>query len=112
MTDTIVVLDKELEVKPKKQTKRPRDVQILLSVCGCFKNETINFYPSQKEQIAKIFRISTLDLEEYAIRAKMTGTPQIVGCYPPEIAETIMINLRANTPFISNSCHRFFIQKM
>ncbi len=111
MTDTIVELDKELEVKPKKQTKRPRDVQILLFVCGCYNNDIL-FNAGRMQKIAQILRFSESSLVNYAKQAIKTGRPQIVGCYPPEIAETILIRLTEQTPFITPSCHRFFIQKM
>ena len=110
MTDTVVVLDKRVEKKPKRKFERPKDVQILLRVCSCFGDFSLDAY--KVNRISQILRISERDLISCVTQAVKTRKPQVVGCYTPEIAETILIRLTAQTPFILPSCHKFFSEKM
>ena len=111
MVDTLKRPDKEVKKQDKPRPKKPRDVHILLYVCVCFSPESLTLVTARAEIIAQILRITVEDLRVKAKNAVTTRRPQVVGCYTPEVAETILHRLDGQTPFISRSCHEFFSQK-
>jgi hypothetical protein len=90
--------------------QKPRKVKILLFVCGCFSNDRVTLITVPAREVVKILRITETDLELLAISAMISRKPQLIGCYNHEIAEMVVGKLEANLPFISPSCHRFFLE--
>ncbi len=89
----------------------PPEIRIMLHVCDCFRHDNLTLITIQAQAVAKLLQLTTKDLELIAIAAMLSGKPQVAACYPQrDVAEEILINLVALTPFISRSCHRFYLE--
>jgi hypothetical protein len=91
--------------------EEPGSVRITLSVCGCYKNDTLTLITEKASRVASILGITTLQLECFAITAMFTGKPEVVGCYRQhDVAEAKLVQLEMMTPFIARACHSFELQ--
>ena len=109
MADIITKPDNE--VAHESLPKKPRNQDILLEVCGCVEPNSLILLPQSSKAIADTLRISIESLRGHVESAVVTGKPQVVGRYTPEVAETILIRLDKETPFILRACHKFFLKE-
>lgn len=88
--------------------KEPGGVRITLSVCGCYRQDTLTLIIEKANRAAAILGITSDRLEDLAITAMFTGKPEVVACYKQrDVAEAKLVQLEAVTPFISRPCHSF-----
>ena len=93
-----------------KKSKEPSEVRITLSVCGCYSRKHVVFVAIKAEQVARILGITMQDLECVVVTAMLTNKPQVVACYKQrDVAENMLSQLRAEAPFVMQSCHSFKI---
>lgn len=104
-----VVKDKvpSLTTNPS-ELKEPKSVQIVLLVCGCYRNETLTLVTEKANRVASILGVTLQQLECFAVTTMFTGKPEVVACYKQwDVAEAKLLQLQAATPFISRPCHSF-----
>jgi|GEM_PF-2734289 len=95
------------DLKPKE----PGSVQIILFVCGCYKDVGLTLNTEKASQVASILGITLRQLVSFAVTAMLTGGPTVVACYKQhDVAEAKLVQLEMVTPFISKACHSFELQ--
>lgn len=94
------------------EPKEPRGVQIILFVCGCYKDVGLTFNTEKMNRVASILGITQRQLVTFVIAAMLTGKPKVVACYKQQdVAEAKLVQLEMVIPFITGPCHSFELQQ-
>jgi len=103
------VRQKTLTIKPA-QPKEPKGLRIALFVCDCYADEKPVLNSRKAESIANCLSISLKQLEEFVICAIKTKDVVTIASYKQhEVARAKLAQIKIHTPFISGSCHHFYL---
>ena len=90
------------------RAREPKEVQILLQVCSCYRSSYFEFNEGRTEQVARLLAVSVGQIKRHVHRAIASGQPEIVACYRQnDVALTKLAQLQERTPFIIGPCHSF-----
>jgi hypothetical protein len=107
MGTDIAITGRRPKLSVKEPPKEPKRGMIILGVCVCEPSGIIQFDLKAVSALAKILHISDEQLRMHAVIAKSKRIPQVVACFPVDVAETILAKLNAEGRFIYRYCHGF-----
>lgn len=105
MSTDIAITVRRPKLNVRQAPREPKRGLIILGVCVCDPSGIIQFDLKAVSALARILHISDEQLRVHAVIAKSKRMPQVVACFPVDVAETILARLNAEGRFIHRYCH-------